>query len=90
MMLQRMSLLMAHLGRANHPPSGPLLEVFLPRLHIVGEAVDDPSRSLLVKICCDAQHLRCDIPCNIGLVLGGGWKRMRRGTNFAAGAADPA
>ena len=38
--------LLAHLGRADHPPSGPLLEVFLPRLHIVGEAVDDPQPTL--------------------------------------------
>ena len=47
---------MAHLGRADHSPSGPLLEVFLPRLHIVGEAVDDPLRSAPGKL---AKNRRC-------------------------------
>jgi hypothetical protein len=43
-LLRRMSLFLAHLGRAGRPPSSPLSRVKLPRLPENGAAVHDPKR----------------------------------------------
>ena len=47
-LLQCMSLELAHLCRADYPPSCPLSEVLLPHCRVVTEAVDGPSRHFAI------------------------------------------